>query len=674
MNLLSAIGSAHTRTGLPLPANIKLRLMADGPVYTTGTTQATDNQTISTWKDISGQGKDATEATNKPTLQTNELNGKPVVRFDGTNDKLESTNTIFNTIMVVAKNSSIGTDWTGTVGLEGSTAQLFDAVYLGMDSTGDRPSFRVTNTGNTAFQATNATGKTFEAGVFHIHSADYNAGSKVLNNWIDGLKQGTATLTGTVTPSTKTGIGCNYYDSNAIDFWNGDIAEVVIWDVVLTEAQREKAIFFLSRKWGLGPWRQYTNISDNMGCSGVCVADMDNDGKEEVVVASPSDTAVPGLKIWKWIDGAWTSYSISALSGKRNRFGTDLKVADLRDSGLLDIVAIDSYNNPDSDNGGVASGELVWFENPGTLGGTWTERSISTWAGNSGTYGDTDGDSRIVHAECVVGSLLGDGKIDIVVRSTWGGVWVFKQNERDATPTWFARKYIPCFPREGLFLHNISSANGRLDIVMNGVWLETPAVPQTDSYTLCHIKGASSFYESSRNRWYPTTLNGTGVRDDYACKVFVGTFAGGTVGVILTDAERLSNSATASNGTTGKPYGIKLYLKPADPVNDNWTEKVIKGTFFNWQALTVKDINGDGMLEVISGLANLQNHASQASPTGIYQYQNDGSNNWSETAINNGVNTYLCNLVDIIGDGRYSLFAPDYYTNGNLRFFRRLRK
>jgi hypothetical protein len=54
--------------------------------------QQSDNTAISQWDDISGSSNNATQGTaaNRPTYQTNELGGNGVVRFDGTNDFLES--------------------------------------------------------------------------------------------------------------------------------------------------------------------------------------------------------------------------------------------------------------------------------------------------------------------------------------------------------------------------------------------------------------------------------------------------------------------------------------------------------------------------------------------------------------------------------------------------------
>jgi len=49
-----------------------------------------DSDPVATWPDKSGQGRDATEATNRPAYKTNILNGLPAVLFDNTNDILQT--------------------------------------------------------------------------------------------------------------------------------------------------------------------------------------------------------------------------------------------------------------------------------------------------------------------------------------------------------------------------------------------------------------------------------------------------------------------------------------------------------------------------------------------------------------------------------------------------------
>jgi len=58
-----------------------------------------DNTAVSTWSDRSGSGYDFAQATgaNQPTLQTGEVGGSSVVRFDGTSDYLVRSDTGFPT-------------------------------------------------------------------------------------------------------------------------------------------------------------------------------------------------------------------------------------------------------------------------------------------------------------------------------------------------------------------------------------------------------------------------------------------------------------------------------------------------------------------------------------------------------------------------------------------------
>jgi hypothetical protein len=51
-----------------------------------------DGDPVTTWADSSGNSRDLTQSTAgmKPTYQTNEVNGLPIVRFDGTDDELRS--------------------------------------------------------------------------------------------------------------------------------------------------------------------------------------------------------------------------------------------------------------------------------------------------------------------------------------------------------------------------------------------------------------------------------------------------------------------------------------------------------------------------------------------------------------------------------------------------------
>ena len=72
-----------------------------------------DGSAVSTWEDRTATNNDGTQATaaNRPTYETNELNGNPAVRFDGANDFLSYTTSVFSytggaTVIAVVKATS----------------------------------------------------------------------------------------------------------------------------------------------------------------------------------------------------------------------------------------------------------------------------------------------------------------------------------------------------------------------------------------------------------------------------------------------------------------------------------------------------------------------------------------------------------------------------------------
>jgi hypothetical protein len=78
--------------------------------------QQSDNTSVSSWSDRSGNGNDVSQATpaNQPTFQTAEQGGNGVVRFDGSNDVLTRaeigiSSPVKGTIIVYAKRATAST-------------------------------------------------------------------------------------------------------------------------------------------------------------------------------------------------------------------------------------------------------------------------------------------------------------------------------------------------------------------------------------------------------------------------------------------------------------------------------------------------------------------------------------------------------------------------------------
>ncbi len=71
--------------------NLKVWLRADKEVYNTGTTLATDGQTVNSWGDQSTSAADASDPDNLTTYETNEVNFNPAIEFNGDATSLEGS-------------------------------------------------------------------------------------------------------------------------------------------------------------------------------------------------------------------------------------------------------------------------------------------------------------------------------------------------------------------------------------------------------------------------------------------------------------------------------------------------------------------------------------------------------------------------------------------------------
>lgn len=90
-------GGGGGAAAAPPAANLVLWVKADADVYqdTGRTTPATaNNDPVKGWTDQSGNSHHLTESTNPPQLKTNQINGKPCVRFDGSNDVIKAAWTL----------------------------------------------------------------------------------------------------------------------------------------------------------------------------------------------------------------------------------------------------------------------------------------------------------------------------------------------------------------------------------------------------------------------------------------------------------------------------------------------------------------------------------------------------------------------------------------------------
>ena len=191
-----------------------------------------DGDSIGTWSDQSGNGHDATAAgALRPTYKTGILDGKAVVRFDGTNAMTTASFSLNppKTVFIVANNPAGTHVWLDGLGLYST---YFDATSS-------------TNIRMYAGAAVNATVP--DCRPYGIIAGVFNGASSVL------AYNGTPT-TGDSGADNASGFTLGASGGGAPDFV-GDEVEILAYDSALdvapSEVNRQKVEGYLAWRWGL---------------------------------------------------------------------------------------------------------------------------------------------------------------------------------------------------------------------------------------------------------------------------------------------------------------------------------------------------------------------------------------------------------------------------------------
>lgn len=210
-------------------------------------TGLSDADSVTTWPDASGNGNDVTQGTaaNKPTYQTNELNGRPVVRFDGTDDRLKVdflnglTGLDEGTLIAVLKQTPSGSRYAATFSNDG--------LYIATNASSHYLAACAGNVGYSQHRLASVV----STWTLVSNVTDMGLASTEAKLWVGGTPGDTRDLdsnnTGTF-PVASFFLGCSYIETA---FFNGDIAEVLIYDHALSDDDREAVEAYLTAKWGL---------------------------------------------------------------------------------------------------------------------------------------------------------------------------------------------------------------------------------------------------------------------------------------------------------------------------------------------------------------------------------------------------------------------------------------
>jgi hypothetical protein len=226
-------------------------------------TGLSDGAAVTSWSDSSGLGNDAAQATGtkQPSYQTNEVNGLPVVQFDGNSDDLAITNANALSVLNAASGLTVFTVCAPST-VNANTRQLINWSTDGATNTNRfKYGQRLTGSGVWALSSRilnadtqiNNEGSATSTG-YHILGAimDYSANSATMR--LDGAVDATGaagTAAGTTTAANSLALTIGSRADGAAEFWLGNIAEIITYDRTLTGGEIATIESYLTTKYAL---------------------------------------------------------------------------------------------------------------------------------------------------------------------------------------------------------------------------------------------------------------------------------------------------------------------------------------------------------------------------------------------------------------------------------------
>ncbi len=232
-------------------SNLVLWLKADCGVENSSNQSVLDGGAVAIWRDQSGYGIDATEATNQPDYQLNQVQGNAALNFTAANgDRILSAGVSDANeymIFIVAEPTSFSSNNIGLVhaapsGNGFSTNTNTKSIGMWVSNAGVFWGRLIQANGT--FVNYNQT-STVDAGVYFILT-NYADGNTTTGQYLRGVDASvTSTYNGTVQEWVDFGIGRQGNES-----WNGHIAEVIVYNRNLGVSERGLVENYLAAKYG----------------------------------------------------------------------------------------------------------------------------------------------------------------------------------------------------------------------------------------------------------------------------------------------------------------------------------------------------------------------------------------------------------------------------------------
>jgi len=238
-----------TPTPGPFPTSgLKLWLEADAGVTLNGST-------VSQWADQSGSGTNASQGTSasQPILVANALNGKPAVRFDGSNDYMTFNLPINGltgmTVFLVSSNranQTAGSSQAEYAAIFWNETTSWGTVYLSPFQSQVAWRFGTTQVYNRQiYTRPSSVGSGYTRTTM---KHDGPAGTDTL--YVNGVQVQSATgKLSALTGHQDTGNLGRGYNNNT--YFNGDIVEVLVYNRALSDSERQSVEQYLDGKYNL---------------------------------------------------------------------------------------------------------------------------------------------------------------------------------------------------------------------------------------------------------------------------------------------------------------------------------------------------------------------------------------------------------------------------------------
>lgn len=233
-------------------ANLTARWRADGDVYNTGTTQATDTQTAETWIDDTGNGWDFIQsvAGDRPVFRTAQQNGLPGIEFVSSDGMYVGSSPLGSnpgpfTIYVVSKCTDDATNQALCGFVDNTAANTIMTVNAKMDTTGN-PSRIIVNNGTVFGGVDSSAGSAANTTVLTTGMERSATDREV---WHNNANSGTNTTN--VVQSAINDFSVGYRRSSPpANYFTGLIFEIRLYAVAHSVAVRNAVTSQLQTYWG----------------------------------------------------------------------------------------------------------------------------------------------------------------------------------------------------------------------------------------------------------------------------------------------------------------------------------------------------------------------------------------------------------------------------------------